>query len=450
MTLTRRELLFGGMAASVAGLYRCSRFQPDVVGGPYDVAVVGSGFAGTYLALQTASAGLETVIVEAAPEKGIDYISPQAGNPFAFRNTGEIDYNVNGSRVIGVGGTSRHWTGRVNRLRPSDFRLSSEFGLDVDWPIAYEDLAPYYCEAERLLSVFGGPMVPGAEPRRNCPYPRQFEHAYRPPEIVVDGEALPFFGVATSARSSSGQPVRLAEEEIPRFTHLAAATMLAGFQVTRIATLDGETVDHLVLCSTDGKEHHLRARCFVLAAGVIETPRLLLRSRSRWFPDGLGNSHDLVGRFFVEHPTLVLRFTPAGARELAVGAHRTYHFNDRFRSEKLNACHYQLRVGRSGDVDWKLRPETQPRPENRVTLSGERRDRFGSPTIELAFGFSGRDRRSIERGMEFLRQEARALGAEPSKLELGRWFRDHPAGTCRMGFDPSDSVVDRHNRVFGV
>ena len=139
MPLTRRQLL-GGMAASVAGLYSCDRFRPDAVGGPYDVAVVGSGFAGTHLALRTVSAGLETAIIEAAPEGGIDFVSPGGGNPFSFSNRGEIDYNINLSRVIGVGGTSRHWTGRVNRLRPSDFRLASEFGMDVDWPIGYDDL----------------------------------------------------------------------------------------------------------------------------------------------------------------------------------------------------------------------------------------------------------------------------------------------------------------------
>ncbi len=454
--LTRRQLLLGGAAASVGSLYGCRGTRRGGDDRTYDVAVIGSGFAGTPLALELARAGHETVVVEAAPPKGLDYVSRGVGSPFEFSNSGEIDYDINSSRVIGVGGTSRHWTGRVNRLRPSDFRTSSEFGLDVDWPITFDTLAPYYCRAEKLLSVTGRAEVSGVEPPRACPYPEETSYPAEgeeeggPPIITFDGRELPFFEVARSSRGEDRRPVRLAQREIPQLVELANATLLPGRQATELVTLDGRTIDHVVLRTTTGEEERLRARRFVVAAGVFETPRLLLQSRSRWFPDGLGNNHDLLGRFFVEHPTLLLQFAAAGSGlEFDGTALRSYHFADLFRAQGINACHYQFEGRREGQVVWKVQPELEPRPENRVTLS-DRLDRFGSPTIDLAFTYSGRDRRSFEHALALLGRHALGLGVDRSQVSVARRFRDHPSGTCRMGFDPSDGVVDRDNRVFGV
>ncbi|MEZ5332706.1 MAG: GMC family oxidoreductase [Thermoanaerobaculia bacterium] len=440
MPLTRRELLGGGAALALTGLYRCGRFAAGEVGGPYDVVVLGSGFAGTHLALVTAAAGLETALVEASPEKGLDFVSRGVGSPFEVANAGEIDYDANASRVIAVGGTSRHWTGMVNRLRPTDFRMASEFGLEVDWPLGYDDLAPWYCRAEEALAAVGGAVEPLAEPARECAYPRLDNDAYRPPQVEIDGERPAFFGVARSQRGDG--PVRLAETEIPRFVSLPHAALIAGYQAVELVAGPDGGVEWVRLRDVEGNETRVRGRAVVVAAGVIETPRLLLRSR-------LGNGHDLVGRYFVEHPTLAMRFPPGPGVDVPPGHHRTYHYNDLFRRRGLNACHYQLHRLPGGDLEWKMQPELEGRPENRVGLSATEVDRYGTPRVELTFGYSERDRRTFDAGLEVLRREARALGAGAKAAVRRRW-RDHPAGTCRMGSSPADGVVDRDHRVFGV
>ena len=144
---SRRRFLRTGLVAAAGALWGCRDGSVPADPDECDVCVIGSGFAGTHLALRTAAAGLSTLVVEAGAT-GRDLF-----DAFDYTNSGEISYPLEQSRMIAVGGTSNHWTGMVNRLRPSDFRLKSEFGLDVDWPIDYAELEPYYCEAEQALST---------------------------------------------------------------------------------------------------------------------------------------------------------------------------------------------------------------------------------------------------------------------------------------------------------
>ncbi len=451
MAISRRDFLRGGLA-TVGGLYCCVGDEIDRKAsdqGPFDVCVIGSGFAGTHLALRAAGRGLTTVIVEAGSRFG------GSGNAdlqaaFQYDNSGEVAYPVNATRRIGVGGTSGIWTGRVNRLRPTDFRVRSEFGMSVDWPIGHDELEPYFCQAERELSATGYDPVPGAEPPRSCDYPFAKAGSYRPPVASFEGEALKFFSVPQSKAGGTGGPVRLAQAEIPRFLELPGANLLADRQVTEIVTLDGRTIDHVVVRTAGGSESRLRAESYVVAAGAVEIPRLLLRSGSRWFPHGLGNNHDLVGRFFVEHPTLMWSFQAKSVADLPRGVHRTYSLNDRFRAEGLNACHFQFVVHRSDKVVWKLQPEMEARGENRVSLSASKRDMFGDPVPDLSLTTSELDRRTVDRGTRLLEHQARHLGAEPSRIREMRKWRAHPAGTCRMAHEETGGVVDENLKVFGL
>lgn len=447
--LTRRQLLAGGAAAALfAG--GCRRAGPATAAlrERYDVCVIGSGFAGLPIALRAAEAGLATAVLEAGGWPG-----DAAAHGFGFTSSGEIDYPLAASRVIAVGGTSNHWEGTVNRMRPADFRARSEFGMDADWPFGYEALAPFYCRAEQELSVRGFPPVPGAEPARGCPYPEPEARVWTGPRLALDGRPLRFFPLAQSLRE--GGPVRLVDREVARLEALPGADLLPGHAVVRLVPRDASHIDSALARGPDGAELRIRAGAFVLAAGVVESARLLLLSRSRFHPDGIGNARDLVGRFFCEHPTYRWELRPRSLGALFPdglydGEQRSYDWSDAFRREGLSAVQFQLREFRGETLILKLQPELEPRPENRVALSAARRDAFGDPVPDLRLSFSERDRKTLERGLAVLAAQAEALGADPARIERRLQWRSHPAGTLRMAVDESAGVVDPDQKVFGI
>ena len=116
--ITRRRFLVGGAAALSSTLLGC---RPARDADRYDLCVIGSGFAGTHLALRAAERGLSTVLVEAGRSQS---------QAFGFRNRGPVDYPIDQTRFIGLGGGSNRWTGTVARLLPDDFRLRSRLGVE--------------------------------------------------------------------------------------------------------------------------------------------------------------------------------------------------------------------------------------------------------------------------------------------------------------------------------
>ena len=303
-------------------------------------------------------------------------------------------------------------------------------------------------EAEQLLHVRGAAVVPAAEPPRACPYPELFSETSENPVVHVDGAPRPFFRLALSRRNE--RAVRLAEEEIPAFETNPLGTLLPDLQVTSIVTLDGETVDHVeVQPITGGGVRKIRARYFVLAAGVIESARLLLLSRSRWFAEGLGNQHGHVGRYLTVHRSFQTGFRPAEPIHLEQGLYRTCALNDLDRGRDFNATQFQLDVSGSGRIGWRAQPEMEPQSENRVMLSREL-DSWGLPVPDVRLTYSERDRRTFDRCRAFLDETRARLGAVRRSVRKSDRWRAHPSGTGRMGFDPTSGVVDRDNRVFGL
>jgi len=310
---------FAGLAMQAVGM-GCSQPTPNLKSrSGYDLCVIGSGFAGVHLALRAAAAGLQTIVIEPGSE---------LANSFGYLNSGDVRYPVAAARAIAVGGTSTHWTGVVSRMWPRNFALRSTFGHFVDWPITYKDLEPYYCESEELLSVLGRKPVVGAEPPRICDYP-QLDENQRTEGLSIRGEELDFFFKAVSRRGDG--PVRLANIEIPSLVESSHGSLMQDHRVTNIVTLDGQSIDHVVARAKDGTKSIVSAKYFVVAAGVIESPRLLLMSQSQWFPRGIGNNYGQVGRHFLHHPHLYSEFRPkrhADRHQHDHGANAQFRFSD--------------------------------------------------------------------------------------------------------------------------
>lgn len=450
MALTRRQFLIDSGfvlgASAVGSLSGCS--GGGASDGRYDVCVIGSGFAGTFLALEAVARGHETVVIEAGSRPRREGTAGTLADGFEFRSSGELRYPVNGTRAITLGGASVHWGGVTTRLWPEELAMRSTYGRLVDWPISLADIEPYYCRSEVLLLAKGHAPLPGAEPARSCAYPVEKPGPYVDPGIPIEGVDAAYFPIAHSRRGGNFA-LRLADEELPAY-EAAGGTLLTDRQVTDIVTLDGKTVDHVATRGLDGSSRKIHARTFVVAAGVVESARLLLASRSSWFDEGLGNRHGLVGHYFNVHPSLQTRFEFRDGIELERGHHRTCSLNDGYRRRGLNGCQYQLDILASGAGRWKAQPEIEPAFDNHVALSPTETDDFGVPLPVVNFAYTEQDARTLEHNYRTLDELTRELARPGAEIRRHDRWRAHPAGTCRMGADETTGVVDSNNRVFGL
>ncbi|WP_435332561.1 GMC family oxidoreductase [Haloarchaeobius sp. TZWWS8] len=481
-----------------------------------DVCVVGAGPAGALVAAQLAEAGREVVVLEAGPrfdrsdrvERMERHVRPShgpesvwdvGGDRDAFTNEGEHHYPLNLSRVKGVGGTTLHWQGMVYRLHEADFERQSRDGVATDWPIGYEDLQPYYAEAESELGVAGADDNPFA-PAREEPYPMP---AFPPSHSdSIFAEACESLEITThsspNARNSEAfdgrvpcqgygtcKPVCPSGAKYDATVHVtraeaAGATVLDRVPVQRLEhDSAGGTVTAAVYATPDGETRRQEADQFVLAAGGVETPRLLLLSASDQYPDGLANSSGLVGRYFMDHlGARVGGRLDRETRQKHVGfitseSHQFYESTDDHGPFKLEFSNYAgpspARLALSGETEeaWgdgllsELQDaygnylevtglcEQEPRKENRITLNPDVTDDHGNPVPEIHWSLSDRDRRTVAAAVEKQRAIMEELGAEIEWVvgpdNTGPAF--HHMGTTRMGEDPAESVVDGNCRA---
>ncbi len=248
-------------------------------GGPADVCIIGAGAAGITLCRRLAAAGHRVTLVEAG---GLDY-EPQTQALAAGPNLGLPYYPLEDARLRFFGGTTNIWGGRCAVPEPLDFERR-EWVPHSGWPIRFEDLAPYYQAAHADLGL--GDFHYG---ETLWPLLRQ-----RPP---------PFDPQALITRFWRFDPVRerFNANRCADVLNHPRVQVLTHANVTHIqARTDGGAVDHVCVAALDGPTLTISARHFVLAAGGIENPRLLLAARDVE-STGIGNGRDLVGRFFMEH-----------------------------------------------------------------------------------------------------------------------------------------------------
>lgn len=237
-----------------------------------DVAIVGAGAAGLILARRLVAQRLSVVLLESG---GLDY-EPETAALNQGAVTGQDYYELEDARLRFLGGTTAIWGGRSAELNPIDFTARS-WVPHSGWPIDHATLAGYYREARRHLDL----------PDR---------HAPKPP-LDLDGEELSFHSWQFDQRFDRFAAQNCADLfENPRVTVVTHATVRE-----LVLAASGEAIEALDVVNLRGNQLRVGARHFVLAAGGLENPRILLASRSV-APNGVGNDRDLVGRFFMEHP----------------------------------------------------------------------------------------------------------------------------------------------------
>ncbi len=245
----------------------------------YDLCIVGAGAAGIIIARCFADTRFRVALVESGG------LRLERGTQALYKGeiVGLAYFNLAMTRLRCFGGSTGHWAGMCTPLLGIDFE-HRPWVPHSGWPITREHLDSYYAAAHKILELG--------------------DYNYDPLAIQPEGAAyLPFSPKHLRVRLWRVAPIlRFAEEFGPELDQAQNISVILYANATEILANETATHVHAVkLATLDGKTALLNAKTLVLACGGLEIPRLLLNS-NRVQTTGLGNQHDLVGRFFMEHP----------------------------------------------------------------------------------------------------------------------------------------------------
>ena len=456
-----------------------------------DICIVGAGAAGLSIALQWINSPHKVILLEGGGFSYEDEIQELYKGP----NVGRPYYPLKSSRLHYFGGTTGHWGGMCATMDEIDFTVRS-WVPNSGWPIKRADLDPFYERAQPILEL--GPYEYGL-----TYWQKQYETLVSLPldENVVYNKMWQF-----------SPPTRFGKKYRDQVVNAPNLTLYTYANVVDIKAFDHlKAVQEVVVKNLAGKTHKVRARYFILACNGIQNPRLLLASNSQ-FSKGLGNEHDNVGRYFMEHleiksaelwlnsskkmdlyllggrPRAELAITAEAQKqyELLNGTAsflplnlardirpniETWSSNDpRASEEQLHDAHnkaykkkWMKRLTTDLYASYELftRMEQFPNPDSRVTLDSEK-DALGMPRAKLNWVLTAQEKRSLRKIYEIIGKQLGLHGA--GRVRLMEYLRDenddrwpdftgggwHHMGCTRMHDDPQKGVVDPNCRVYSM
>jgi choline dehydrogenase-like flavoprotein len=485
-----------------------------------DVLIIGSGASGAAFAWSLAETRMNILCLEQG-----DWMKPESypgmRTDWEVRQLGDFglspngrgrreDYPVNdnaspiaASMFNAVGGSTIMYAAHFPRFHPSDFKAKTLDGVADDWPVDYQRLAPFYDVNAHMMGVSGlagDPMYPP----KTVPLPpvalgklgetlatgfnrlgwhwwpsdsaiTTQEHEGRAPCINA-GTCL--LGCAQGAKASTDityWPPALRQ----------GVTLKTRCRVREITVAENGMADGVIYYDADGVERRQRAHVVVLACNGIGTPRLLLNSRSKLFPDGLANRSGLVGKNLMFHPYALVTGVfdeplegykgPTGCCIMSQEFYETDRARDFVRGYSFEIVRgvgpvsTALRGMATGRLPWGADHhrvfgelfdrtagmvgicEDLPEECNCVSLDPDLKDSDGIPAPKLTYRLSNNSNRMLEHCVARAKEVLEATGAKDTVAEAPLPFAGwHLMGTARMGTDPQRSVVNEWGRCHDV
>ena len=519
----------------------------------YDVIVVGSGAGGGMATKILSDAGLKIALVEAGPyfdpanpdqmtQMKWPWESPRRGSgttrAFGDFHMSYGDWKVEGEpytieketsfrwwRSRMLGGRTNHW-GRISlRFGPKDFKSKDYDGLGENWPISYDDIKPYYNKLDKLIGVFGTKENIFNEPDGFFlppPKPRLHELFYIKGARKSGVTVIPSRLSILTKRINNTRGVCFYCGQCDRSCSAYADFSSSSCYV--IPSLKGGMVDlytnsMVVEVKTDkngratgvsyinkenGREYSIRGKVVVLAASACSSARILLNSKSKAHPNGLGNSSNLIGKYLHDStgtgrsvfiPDLINRkiynedgvggmhvYSPWWLDNKKLDFPRGYHieisrsftmpeYGFGYNPNELNRF-FGLKVGGYGDklredvkkyygstIGLSGRGEAIPRKDNYCEIDPDTKDKWGIPVLKFRYKWSDYEIKQVKHMHDTFEELAYnmggiALGNKPTKEQNygisapGEII--HEVGTTRMGDDPYNSVVNKYERLHDV
>jgi choline dehydrogenase-like flavoprotein len=474
----------------------------------YDVIVIGSGAGGGTLVRRLAPSGKRVLLLERGdwlPREPQNWLAHDvfAGNRYVSPDTW---YDGQGNAFqpqvhYFVGGATKLYGAALYRLRAEDFgELRHVDGISPAWPISYDEMEPYYTEAERMYQVHGARGEDPTEPPASADYPfpavshepriQQLSddlaaaghHPFHAPcGVRLDERNMPYSTCVRCATCDGFPCVVHAKSDAevlgvrPALTH-PNVTLLTGARAVRLDTDPAGTAVTGVIVERDGEQETYAADIVVVSCGAANSAKLLLASASDTHPRGLANGSDQVGRNYMFHnctAVLALSKEPNPTVFQKTLGLNDFYFSgpdvdyplgniqmvgkssaEMYRGEKplqtRLAPQWTLDKVAEHAVDFWLSTEDLPMEENRVTLRDD-----GS----IALAYTPTNDEAKKRLLHELKSMLATLGMHHDHmLPRHAYLKNdipvagcaHQAGTCRFGTDPESSVLDIDCRAHEV
>ena len=515
----------------------------------YDVIIVGSGAGGGMATKMLSEAGLKVALVEAGPyfdpkdpttstQMKWPWESPRRGAS-TKRAFGDFDMSWGDWEVEGepytqkegtdfmwwrsrmLGGRTNHW-GRISlRFGPNDFKHKDIDGLGDNWPITYDEIKPYYDRLDKMVGVFGSKENRPNDPDGYflpAPKPRLHELYYIKGARKAGVDVIPARLSILTKKLNNDRGVCYYCAQCNRACNVYAdfssssvfiiPAVNGGGQVdlyvnsmVRSVTTDaeGRATGVSFINKEDRKEYKLKGKSVVLGASACSSARILLNSKSKQHPNGLGNSSDVVGRYLHDStgagrsafvPALMNR--KLGYNEDGVGGMHVYSpwWLDNKKLDFPRGYHIEVwgglgmpaygfgfdvsglnkyiggEVGGYGNklrddakrfygavVGMAGRGESIAKKENRCEIDPEVVDQFGIPVLRFDYKWSDYERLQARHMQNTFEEIIHSMGGialddKPTKeqdyglLKPGQII--HEVGTTRMGNDPKTSVTNKY------